>query len=214
MLGASFSHRDTDGRLIHRIESFSDLVIGFSIALLALTLVLPDHTMKLFTDWSWLAIYFWTFFVVAAIWFSHQRLFSRYFVATPATIILNFVLLALVGLVVFFVQVFGHVHGSLDKGLAFCAYWFLLGSEWGVIGALFAIGLRARWEALDDFERRDGRKHALRGALLCGGTYCGVALAGIGGFTMQSAVVIAPCVVLSIMASRFLHYRGERNRAK
>jgi len=40
-------HEEREARLVHRIESFSDLVIGFSLALLGLTLVIPAHATEL-----------------------------------------------------------------------------------------------------------------------------------------------------------------------
>ena len=194
---------ETDTRLVHRIESFSDVVIGFSLALLALTLAIPEHTHDLFQNPAWLLIYLWTFAVVAAIWFNHQRLFSVYFAPTRIAIFLNFLLLSLVGLVVFFVQVFGKVHGAADKGVAFYVYWIVLGTEFGILGALFALGTRSRWAVLDVKQRQDGVHHAIRGALLCAGTYFGILLAGtLGEFRFGDSYLITVPILAAVGLSR------------
>ena len=80
-------------RLTRRIESFSDLVIGFSLALLALTLTIPPHIIELATNPWWLVAYIWTFAVIAGIWYNHQRLFTHFFWPETLTIVLNFALL-------------------------------------------------------------------------------------------------------------------------
>ncbi|HEX8805420.1 MAG TPA: TMEM175 family protein, partial [Candidatus Aquilonibacter sp.] len=109
-------------RLTRRIESFSDLVIGFSLALLALTLSIPPHIVDLVRNPWWLIAYFWTFGVIARTWYTHQRLFTRLFWPDPLSVFLNFVLLAMVGLLVFFVQVFVHYRDEFERVWAFTAY--------------------------------------------------------------------------------------------
>jgi uncharacterized membrane protein len=92
-------------------------VIGFSLALLALTLGIPPHIVDLLTNPWWLIAYFWTFFLIAGLWFNHQRLFTTYFWPEPVAVVLNFVLLSMTGLLVYFVQVFVHYHDSFDRAL-------------------------------------------------------------------------------------------------
>lgn len=43
----------------HRVESFSDMIMGFSVALLGLTLVIPAHTIALFREPAWILVYCW-----------------------------------------------------------------------------------------------------------------------------------------------------------
>src|ERR1700759_2132684 len=106
---------ERDERLVRRIEAFSDLVMGFSLALLGLTLVIPEHAMTLFIHPFWLVSYFCTFAVIAVLWFNHQRLFSMFFIPEAFCIVLNFLLLSMIGLMVYFVQVFGRIHGDADQ---------------------------------------------------------------------------------------------------
>lgn len=158
-----------DERLTRRIESFSDLVIGFSLALLALTLAIPPHIVELLINPWWLIAYFWTFAVVAGIWYSHQRLFTHFFWPETFSIVLNFVLLSMVGLLVFFVQVFVRYHSTYDRVWAFIAYFAVLGLAFLALGTLYLHGARRRWAALDSEDRYVGFRQALR--FIVGGAF-------------------------------------------
>ncbi|MGC2130718.1 MAG: TMEM175 family protein [Candidatus Aquilonibacter sp.] len=153
---------ERDERLTRRIESFSDLVIGFSLALLALTLSIPPHIVDLLTNPSWLVAYFWTFAVVAGIWYSHQRLFTHFFWPETFSIVLNFTLLSMVGLLVYFVQVFVHYHSTFDRVWAFIAYFAVLGIAFIALGTLYLHGARRRWGSLDAEDRYVGFRQGLR----------------------------------------------------
>ena len=155
-------HEERDERLIHRLESFSDLVMGFSLALLSLSLALPVHIAQLWQNPLWLFAYIWTFAVIASIWYTHQRLFSYYFTVRPYTVFLNFALLFLIGLMVYFVQVFVHVAGEPDRLWAFLIYFCVQGLSFLVMGTLYAQGVRARWQHLDADLRYTGVRNAAR----------------------------------------------------
>ncbi|MGC2242174.1 MAG: TMEM175 family protein, partial [Candidatus Aquilonibacter sp.] len=146
-----------------------DLVIGFSLALLALTLSIPPHIVDLWTNPWWLIAYFWTFAIVASIWYSHQRLFTLFFWPETFSIVLNFVLLSMVGLLVYFVQVFVHYHAALDQVWAFVAYFAVLGIAFIALGTLYLHGARRRWAALGGEDRYVGFRQALRG--IVGGAF-------------------------------------------
>lgn len=166
-------------RLIHRLESFSDLVIGFSLALLGLTLAIPSHMIDLVRNPWWLVAYFWTFTVIASIWYTHQRLFSYYFTVRPYTIFLNFVLLASLGLIVYFVQVFVHVVGEPDKVWAFLVYFSVQSLAFIVMGGLYAHGVRSRWESLDGELRYQGVRQAVRMLVVGVSVLLGVAITAL-----------------------------------
>ena len=189
-------HEERAERLVRRIESFSDLVIGFSLALLALTLGFPPKIGDLVAHPWWLIAYAWTFAVIALLWFSHQRLFSHYFTPNTATVIVNFVALALIGLIVYFVQVFVHYSGETSKAWAALAYFGALGLTLLALGVLYAHGVRHRWEHLDSELRFTGVRFAVR-CLLSG------ACMAIGVFVsamraVQSMADVWPVAVLAI----------------
>lgn len=190
-------------RLVHRLESFSDLVIGFSLALLGSTLLVPNHVIELVRNPWWLVAYFWTFTLIASIWYTHQRLFSTYFTIRPYTILLNFVLLALLGLIVYFVQVFVHVEGEPDKVWAFLIYFSVQSLAYMVMGALYAHGVRARWEGLDGELRYQGVRQAVR-LLVAGGTVLvGVIVTALRHpQSMDDAAVVGFISLAGLLAAR------------
>ncbi len=161
-------------RLTRRIESFSDLVIGFSLALLALTLSIPANIHELFRSPWWIVAYFWTFIAISTIWYNHQRLFTHYFWPEPLTIILNFALLSMMGLLVYFVQVFVHFHTAYDHVWAFLAYFAVFGVALVLLGTLYLHGTWRRWIQLDAKERYTGVNHTARGILTGGAILIGV----------------------------------------
>ena len=206
------AERLRDERLVRRLESFSDLVIGFSLALLSLTLAVPNHVVDLVRNPWWLIAYVWTFTVIASIWYTHQRLFSSYFTVRPFTIFLNFVLLASLGLIVYFVQVFVHVQGEPDKVWAFLAYFFMQSISFIVMGALYAHGVRARWAELDGELRYRGVRQAVR-MLTTGGTVLvGVAItAARHPQSIDDAVTVGYISLAGVLGSRVV-MRALRSR--
>ncbi len=198
-------HEERQERLIRRLESFSDLVIGFSLALLSLTLAVPSHLIDLFRNPWWLIAYIWTFGVIASIWYTHQRLFSYYFTVRPYTILLNFALLASLGLIVYFVQVFAHVQGEPDKVWAFLIYFFVQGLAFTIMGILYMHGVRARWSRLDGELRYEGVRHAAR--MLAGGigVLIGVTVAALRHpRSMDDAFYVAIISLLGLLGARIV----------
>ncbi len=190
-------------RLTRRIESFSDLVIGFSLALLALTLSIPPHIVELVTNPWWLIAYFWTFAVIAGIWYSHQRLFTHFFWPQTLTVVLNFALLAMVGLLVFFVQVFVHYHDSFDRVWAFLAYFTVFAVAFIIMGTLYLHGTRRRWDTLTGEDRYTGLGQAARGII--GGAFIllGVALSALRpAKSMDDLLPLGLCVIVSLIGVR------------
>ena len=192
-------------RLTRRIESFSDLVIGFSLALLALTLTIPPHIIELATNPWWLVAYVWTFAVIAGIWYNHQRLFTHYFWPETLTIVLNFALLATIGLLVFFVQVFVHYHGSVERVWGFLAYFAVFGLAFTIMGTLYLHGTRRRWDTLTREDRFTGLRQAWRGII--GGVFIliGVALSALRpAKSMDDLLPLGVCVFVGLVGVRFV----------
>ena len=100
---------ETQQRLIHRLEAFSDIIIGFSLAQLALSLAIPKTgAAGLLEDPAPLIAFTITFILVCGMWWAHHRLFTHYFVPIPVMVVLNFVTLAGVSFSVYSVQLMLH----------------------------------------------------------------------------------------------------------
>jgi hypothetical protein len=132
--------KGNDERFVHRIEAFSDIVIGFSLAQLGATLVIPPHAQALVDNPGWMVGFLWTFALVCLMWWNHHRMF-RTFKMTPASVILNFVLLATIVLVVYFAQVFARVTTIHDAIVASRLYFGALGTSAVVSAFLFYVNV-------------------------------------------------------------------------
>jgi len=138
-------HRDE--YFVRRLEAFGDIVIGFSLALLALSLIVPDHARSLLEHRTWLIAYVWTFALICSMWGSHYWTFRYVFTPTRVAVVLNYVKLALIVLLIFAVQVLLKALAAgdpRDVAVANEFYWGCLCAYWLVAGLLLAEGLRAR----------------------------------------------------------------------
>lgn len=88
----------SDERTLHRLEAFSDIVIGFSLAQLGAAEVFTK-TMTL--NASGAIAFFASFAIVCSLWYFHHRLFQSVFVPRALPVVLNFFWLAVVVLLVF-----------------------------------------------------------------------------------------------------------------
>ncbi len=148
-------------QVIHRLEAFSDIVIGFSLAQLGLSLVLPQHAVDFVQRPIGLIAFLVTFFVVVRFWWTHFRLFRHYFEPNRLMITLNFVALAGLSLQVFSLQLYLHFV-PLNEGLVAARIYFAFFSlAYGALGVMFALGLWYRWSRLATPERRAGVRDAL-----------------------------------------------------
>jgi uncharacterized membrane protein len=196
-------HEERAERLVRRIENFSDLVIGFSLALLALSLVIPPHIAALVADPWWLIAYFWTFSLIASLWYSHQRLFTHFFWPENLSLILNFAFLSTMGLLIFFVQVFVHYTSDFDKVWAFLAYFSVQAIALLLLGSLYFHGTRKRWEQLDPDLRYTGVRQATRGLVSGVFILAGVIVAVLRSpTTMDGAYPVAYVSIVGMLAIR------------
>ena len=197
-----------DERLIHRLEAFSDIVIGFSMALLALDL--PSNAADVAGLVPWLVAFLVSFGFVALLWWLHNRLFAYYFTATPLTIGLNFA--ALGGVALFIFSTTALAHNLLDPTahvrtmIPFLALWMgLYGTVLLLLAALYGLGLRARWTELTDAIKRWGVARALNSGA------GGGALLAIGLLLPHLApgnfVLIMPLAIISVLAERLFTTR-------
>jgi uncharacterized membrane protein len=144
-------HGDRDEQFVHRLESFSDIVIGFSLAELSLSLIVPGQVADLVHNPIWLIAYGWTFAMICVTWGSLTRIFRNYFTGSKLQVFLNYLLLASVGLFVYFVQVFIHavrVGDSPGIILSYQLYFVAYGLSVAVQAALCGLGYRARRHVL------------------------------------------------------------------
>lgn len=197
------NHHERAERLTHRIESFSDLVIGFSLALLTLSLSIPPHIIDLVTNPWWLVAYFWTFLVIVVLWYGHQRLFTHFFWPETLSIVLNFALLSMVGLLVYFVQVFVHDHDAFDRVWAFLAYFTVFAVAFFITGLLYLHGTWRRWDTLSAKDRYTGVLQSARGIVGGSAVLLGVAVsASRPARSFEDLLPVSICVLVGLVVVR------------
>jgi len=189
------TREETQQRLIHRLEAFSDIIIGFSLAQLALSLAIPKNgAAGLLENPAPLIAFVLTFTIVCGMWWAHHRLFTHYFVPIPVMVVLNFVTLAGVSFAVYSVQLMLHGgapasaghravsgHGSPD----FAFY------EWSIsaVYVLLAVQYFYGWTIRRTLVPEKIAEGGLRAALMLGGV--GIAFAAMAFITVRYGVRVS-----------------------
>jgi uncharacterized membrane protein len=136
---------ERDQHTVHRLEAFSDIVIGFCMAQVGLNFALPKGAPDVTAIWTNANFFLVSFFVIALLWWLHHRTFSTLFVLMPLTVGLNFALLASLVLSLYFLQVFIHAAQSGQNPLVFLRLW--IGSYlivYALMGCLMLVGVVIR----------------------------------------------------------------------
>jgi uncharacterized membrane protein len=128
---------ESDRHFVHRLEAFSDIVIGFSLAQLGVSLTVPANGAALLSNPSWFFGFIFAFAVVCSMWFFHHRLFSTCFVPTFWPVLLNFVWLAILVLLVFVTQVNVRVNDLIVVSMYFGIY----ALAYAILGVQYVIAL-------------------------------------------------------------------------
>lgn len=130
MSGESANH------FVRRLEAFSDIVIGFSLAQLGASLVVPQRTMDLIEHPGWLLGFLFAFAIVCSMWYFHHRLFSLFFIPKVWPVIFNFIWLAVVVLLVYATQLYVRTFGDL---IATRMYYVGYTLAYGILGVQYFI---------------------------------------------------------------------------
>ena len=153
--------------LAERISAFSDIVIGFSLALQATSLAGGGTSH---VSIGRIAAFLASFAIIASLWWMHNRLFAGYFVATPISVLLNFVALALIVLLVYGFSTIVIGEGGVQSAQLY------MGSYGGALllfGVLFFMGLHAERETMPSLNRTNGLRRGITltaiGAVLIAG---------------------------------------------
>jgi uncharacterized membrane protein len=197
------SERGTEEHFIHRLEAFSDIVIGFTLAQIGATLVLPEHAAGLLNGPWWFVTYLWTFSIVCLMWWMHNRVFRTVFSPTPLSVILNFVLLACIVLMIYFAELLTHAQTLVDFVVAARLYYAALAVTFALTAVLTGLGVAAsRSELSPEILARALRSRCANGFAAA------VVLAATGLSLLhansQLAVWLGGSVFAGFMSARFI----------
>jgi uncharacterized membrane protein len=202
---------ESEKEVIHRLEAFSDIIIGFSLAQLGLTLTLPNSAINLFTHVKGvreLLGFVITFALVCAVWWSHHRLFRHAFVPTTINILANFAALGGVIFLAFSMQVL--VHATLVDRTAYAMYtgsyaWIVL-----LFAFLWWNSIRLRGTQLTGKLRANAVRFAVRSTIV--GTWLAVLTAVALVLGPQSA--LNSLMVMLLVVALAIHRVVTRRRAE
>lgn len=169
---------ESEEHVVHRLEAFSDIVIGFSLAQMTLNLVLPNDVLDLFRHHSLsLAAFALTFTIVAGLWWGHHRLFTYYFVPTPFNVVLNFLSLGGVMFIVYTLQVW--LHAAYHRQIAYAMYAGAIAFVIGINAFLTYRGVMLRGHKMSAEIARRGRARSIRTTIITFAAACVAALNAI-----------------------------------
>jgi uncharacterized membrane protein len=190
-----------DQHSIHRLEAFSDIVMGFCIAEMGLNLLIPRTAAQLPSIVVSTNGFILSFVAISIAWWIHHRLFTTFFVLNSVTLILNFAMLGSLVLMVYFQQIALHFMVTGERSEGAVQLWLVTYSVvYALLASMLWIGLRFRWETLTVDDLRWGLSRAI---LTSVGTLAFVAYA-IGFVRRGTAPGILVVTFLVIVAIRIL----------
>lgn len=167
-------------REVSRIEAFSDVVFGFALTLIVVSLEVPQTFDELMAIMRGLPAFAICFATLVWIWHEHHKFFRRYDMRDELTIALNAVLLFIVlfytyPLKFIFTVVTGAVRGSGDSAKLLVIYGvgFI-----GIFLMLFLMFGRA-WHQRDELQLNELEVHDTATSLIFYGAYCLIGLLSI-----------------------------------
>lgn len=155
---------------VSRLEAFSDVIFGFSISLLVVSLEAPKSYGEMLEMLRGFLPFAICFFIFIMIWWEHHRFFKRYALQDATTIVLNILLMFVVLFYVYplkfmFSFVTGQIHGGIPPegfNLLFSVYGIGFTAVFWLLSAMYFHALRRR-EALhlNEVEQIDTRETML-----------------------------------------------------
>lgn len=202
---------ESEAHLVRRLESFSDIVMGFSLGMLTLNLGLPRNgAIELFTTNPWPLIGFaGTFFFVSVFWWASHRLFTYYFVPTTPSIVLFFVTLGGVLFLTYSVQVL--LHGGHEDRVAYAMYTGSIGFVSLVNGLLTLQGIYLRSALMEPDVLTAGIRRFIT-AIVAAAILIPLAIAtGTGAFRGDIGVPVAAALLTAGILARMIsrHYAAK-----
>jgi uncharacterized membrane protein len=149
------------GHEVSRLEAFSDVVFGFALTLIVVSLEVPTQFADLMRIMRGFPAFAICFAMLTWLWFIHHTFFRRYALHDEITIALNTVLLFLVlfytyPLKFIFSLVTGQIRGSGDPGVLFIIYGLGFVGIFAVYLAMYFHAWRKRAQLdLNIFEQHD-----------------------------------------------------------
>jgi uncharacterized membrane protein len=184
--------------LVGRLESFGDIVMGFSMSQLALQLEIPKRPEDVFAHPMNYFVFFAAFGLLAMFWLRFHRIMAIGFAPRRVDLALLFGMLSFIALVPFALITYTRLLGP-QGSFSQQSVSLYLGVFLGISVFSWALnirGLRRAWPVLEtDEERNDAWRPVLAGAVLVP-TFA-IALAGVltaGPYAFGLLLLMAPLI--------------------
>jgi uncharacterized membrane protein len=148
------------GREVSRVEAFSDVVFGFALTLIVVSLEVPTTYAELIATMRGLPAFAICFAMLTWVWHAHYTYFRRYALTDDITVALNTALLFIVLFYIYpmkfmFSFVTGEIHGKINGRTLMIIYGL------GFIGifALFVLMYGHAWRNRDELELTAIERH-------------------------------------------------------
>jgi uncharacterized membrane protein len=158
---------------VSRLEAFSDVIFGFAISLLVVSLEAPKSYEEMLDTLRGFLPFTICFFIFIMIWWEHHRFFKRYAMQDATTMVLNILLMFVVLFYVYPLKfMFSLVTGQLPGGrgsippggfrLLFTVYGIGFTAVFWLLSAMYFHALRKREKLhLNEVEQIDTRETML-----------------------------------------------------
>jgi uncharacterized membrane protein len=183
------------GREVSRVEAFSDVVFGFALTLIVVSLEVPTSYAELMNTMRGLPAFAICFAILTWVWFVHHTFFRRYALTDAITIALNTALLFIVLFYIYpmkfmFSYVTGQIQGAIDGRMLMVIY------SLGFIGifTLFLLLYGHAYRQREELELNQVEIYDTITSLWMYGSYV--------------AIGIISCILASVVEGRGIAYAG------
>jgi uncharacterized membrane protein len=148
---------DKSYHTVHRLEAFSDIVMGFCLAQLGVNLVMPKSGSDAAGVWANVAFFVAAFLFIALLWWMHHRTFATYFVLNLPMIVMNFAMLCGLILTLYFFESVIHVASAgNDPRIFFALFVYSFALVYALLGGMLLFGIIVRRHELSAADMRWG----------------------------------------------------------
>jgi uncharacterized membrane protein len=165
------------GREVSRVEAFSDVVFGFALTLIVVSLEVPTSYEELINTMRGLPAFAICFALLTWVWHAHHTYFRRYALSDELTVALNTALLFIVLFYIYpmkfmFSWVTGQIQGPMNGRNLMLIY------SVGFIGifALYLLMYMHAWRRREELELNEVERHDTITSMWMFGSYVAIGL--------------------------------------
>ena len=182
---------------VHRLEAFSDIVMGFCLAQLGLNLPLPKSPADVTSVWASTMLLITAFVGIAIIWWLYHRIFSTYFVFSMPMVIVNFGMLCGLVLTMYLFECVAHEVAAGQNPVAFfIALVIALCLVYAALAVMLLVGLRVRRDELSPSEKQWAIDQLASIAMSVPAAVAAIALSTHHAWLAVVAIVLAALIVI------------------